>query len=108
MVAVKSLLTLLALGAQALAATPSVVCATDLGTKSVKSIPTSTTTTIKKITVIKKIIRKVNVVVVPVAKTTTIRSTSTVTLTSFADEDVDTATETETCKFVPRCMPSVF
>ncbi|KAL4725832.1 hypothetical protein ACLX1H_006506 [Fusarium chlamydosporum] len=90
MVALKPLLLLLALGCEALAiqANPA-SCSTVLGTKTVKNVPTSTTTTIKKVTIIKKVIRKVNVIVVPVAKTTTVRTTK-------ADTVVTTIRATDT------------
>ncbi|KAJ4250901.1 hypothetical protein NW762_011551 [Fusarium torreyae] len=98
MVAVKSLFGLLALGVGAIAtaANPSLVCATDLGTKSVKSVPTTTSTTVKKVTVTMKVIRKVNIIVIPVAKTTTITTTQSATSTSTADPDTKTATSTVT------------
>ncbi|CVL08145.1 uncharacterized protein FMAN_14191 [Fusarium mangiferae] len=96
MVAINSLLFLLTLGAGAVAsaANPSLVCATDLGTKSVKSIPTTTSTTVKKVTIIKKVIRKVNIIVVPIAKTTTVFTTQFVTVTTTANPDTKTATST--------------
>ncbi|KAH7198969.1 uncharacterized protein B0J16DRAFT_47775 [Fusarium flagelliforme] len=91
MVALKPLLLLLALGAEALAGpVKPASCTTILGTKTVKNVPTSTTTAIKKINIIKKVIRKINVVVVPVAKTTTIRTTHVATVTSV-DQKTDTA-----------------
>ncbi|KAH7238157.1 hypothetical protein BKA59DRAFT_481509 [Fusarium tricinctum] len=97
MVSLKSLLVFLTLGAETLAAaSPSLVCATDLGTKSIKNVPTSTATTVKRITVVKKVIRKVNVVVVPVAKTTTIRTTEYTTTTVVAGPETETETSTET------------
>jgi hypothetical protein len=99
MVSLKSLFVFLVLGAEALAAaSPSLVCATDLGTKSIKNVPTSTATTVKRVTVVKKVIRKVNVVVVPVAKTTTIRTTEYTTTTVAAGPETDTETSTETSK----------
>jgi hypothetical protein len=99
MVSLKSLFVFLALGAEALAAaSPSLVCATDLDTISIQNVPTSTATTVKRITVIKKVIRKVNVVVIPVAKTTTIRTTEYTTTTVPAGPDTDTETSTETSK----------
>ncbi|KAF4996993.1 hypothetical protein FGRMN_4133 [Fusarium graminum] len=95
MVAFKSLFLFLALSTEALAATPSLVCATDLGTNTVKSIPTTTVTTVKHVTVVKKIIRKVNVVVIPVAKTTTSWTTEFTMSTFTADPGVETETITE-------------
>ncbi|EKJ72032.1 hypothetical protein FPSE_07774 [Fusarium pseudograminearum CS3096] len=97
MVAVKTLLVFCALGAQAWAAglgATGVVCSTKLDTVSLapNQIPTSTATVVNKVTVIKKVVRKVNVVVVPKAKTTTIRTTSVVTTTATADPRVETAT----------------
>ncbi|KAM0203023.1 hypothetical protein ACHAPI_001193 [Fusarium lateritium] len=97
MVVLKSLLVFLTLLAEAVAAaSPSLVCATDLGTKSIKNVPTSTATTVKRVVVIKKVIRKVNVVVVPVAKTTTIRTTEYTTTTVPAGPETETETLTET------------
>lgn len=98
MVALKPLLLLLALGCEALAiqANPA-SCSTVLGTKTVKNVPTSTTTTIKKVTIIKKVIRKVNVIVVPVAKTTTVRTTKADTVVTTI-RATDTAWTTITCK----------
>lgn len=99
MVSLKSLFVFLTLGAEVLAAaSPSLVCATDLGTKSLKNVPTSTSTTVKRITVVKKVIRKVNVVVVPVAKTTTVRTTEYTTTTVVAGPETETETSTETSK----------
>ncbi|CAG1962398.1 unnamed protein product [Fusarium graminearum] len=97
MVAVKTLLFFCAIGAQAWAAglgATGVVCSTKLDTVSIapNQIPTSTATVVNKITVIKKVVRKVNVVVVPKAKTTTIRTTSVITTTATADPRVETAT----------------
>jgi hypothetical protein len=100
MVAFKSLLVLFALGTEAFAAAvnPSLVCLTDLGTKTVKNVPTSTSTTIKNVTIVKKIIKKVNVFVIPVAKTTTIRTTSSVISTVTAVQNTNKATSIITCK----------
>lgn len=99
MVSLKSLFVFLTLGTEVLAAaSPSLVCATDLGTKSIKNVPTSTATTVKRITVVKKVIRKVNVVVVPVAKTTTVRTTEYTTTTVVAGPETETETSTETSK----------
>ncbi|KAM0549481.1 hypothetical protein ACHAPJ_009467 [Fusarium lateritium] len=97
MVALKALLVLGTLGGQAWgAAPPSPVCSTKLGTVSVARVPTATATVAEKITIVKKFIRKVNVVVVPRPKTTTIRTTSLVTTTETADANVRTATDTVT------------
>lgn len=103
MVAVKTLLFFCAIGAQAWAAglgATGVVCSTKLDTVSIapNQIPTSTATVVNKITVIKKVVRKVNVVVVLKAKTTTIRTTSVITTTTTADPRVGTATSIITCK----------
>lgn len=99
MVAFKSLLVLLALSVEGIAAlNPTSTCSTALGTKSVKNVPTSRATTVKKITVIKKVVRKVNVVVIPVAKTSTIRETKIHTSTVIADQATKTATSTIVCK----------
>ncbi|KAJ4244548.1 hypothetical protein NW762_014403 [Fusarium torreyae] len=99
MVAVKSVLLFLALGAEALAATTSsVTCFTKLGTSSIATnkIPRATTTVTERITVVKKITRKVNVVVIPRPRTTTETETTKTTTTVRADPDVETATETVT------------
>ncbi|GKU09027.1 unnamed protein product, partial [Fusarium langsethiae] len=84
MVALKSCLLLLALGAQTLAEPdkPASTCSTILGSKTVKNVPASTGTVNKSITIVKKVIRKINVVVVPPAKTTTTFETSTVRSTT--------------------------
>lgn len=84
MVALKFCLLFLALGAQTLAGPdkPESTCSTILGSKTVKNVPTSTATVKKNITIVKKVIRKVNVIVVPPAKTTTTVETSTVKSTT--------------------------
>ncbi|KAG8670350.1 hypothetical protein FPOAC2_09702 [Fusarium poae] len=95
MVAFKSFLILLTLGAEALAAAvPASTCSTALGTNTVKNVPTSRVTSIKKITITKKVIRKVNIIVVPVAKTSTIRKIETSTSISTANKNTKTATST--------------
>ncbi|UZP43547.1 hypothetical protein NXS19_011359 [Fusarium pseudograminearum] len=99
MVALKStLLVILALGNEAFAATTGVICATKLGTVSVASnkIPRATVTVKNQITVIKKVIRKVNIVVVPQPRTTTETQISKTTVTTDADPDVETAISTIT------------
>ncbi|EXL94920.1 hypothetical protein FOIG_12362 [Fusarium odoratissimum NRRL 54006] len=98
MVAFKSILFLLAFGTEALGVTTDVICQSKYGTKSVASnkTPRATTTVKNQITVIKKVIRKVNVVVVPKAKTTTETEIVIERTTTSADSDVETATETET------------
>jgi hypothetical protein len=53
---------------------------------------------VQNIAVIKKVIRKVNVVVVPVAKTSVIKTTSVVTSTTVAGPATKTETSTITCK----------
>jgi hypothetical protein len=101
MVAFKSLLVLLTLGAEALAgpAKPDAsTCTTFLGSKTVKNVPTATTTTIKNVIITKKVVRKVNVVVVPRPKTTTVRTTETEIITRTNNGEV--ATVTETCKYL--------
>ncbi|KAF5723256.1 hypothetical protein FMUND_2001 [Fusarium mundagurra] len=77
MVTFKSVLLLLALGTESLVAGQSVICQSKLGTKSIPAskIPRATTTIDNKLTVLKKVIRKVNVV---------------------ADPDIETAIETKT------------
>ncbi|KAG5655099.1 hypothetical protein KAF25_000222, partial [Fusarium avenaceum] len=98
MVALKSALLLLALGTEILAASPSVVCQSKLGPQSVPSnkIPRATTTIHNKVTIQKKVIRKVNVVVVPRPVTTTSTEVKTITEITQADPDVETAIETKT------------
>ncbi|CVL12225.1 uncharacterized protein FPRN_02169 [Fusarium proliferatum] len=98
MVALKSIIFLLAFGTEALGATTDVICQSKYGTKSVASnkVPRATTAVMNQITVIKKVIRKVNVVVVPKAKTTTETETVIKLTTTSVDSDVETATETET------------
>ncbi|KAM0549436.1 hypothetical protein ACHAPJ_009422 [Fusarium lateritium] len=98
MVALKSVL-LLALGTEALAASSSdVVCQSKYGTSSIASskIPRATTTVKNNVTVIKKVIRKVNVVVIPRPRTTTETETVQETTTTQADPNIETATETMT------------
>ncbi|KAF5677566.1 hypothetical protein FHETE_1617 [Fusarium heterosporum] len=94
MVAFKSIFVLLALSTEALAATPSLICATDVGTETVKNVPTTTLTTVKHVTVVKEIIRKVNVVVIPVAKTTTSWTTEFTLSTFTAEPEIETETMT--------------
>ncbi|RBR25262.1 uncharacterized protein FIESC28_01871 [Fusarium coffeatum] len=104
MVALKSLLLLCTLGIQVGATDPThVLCETKLGTASIASnrIPTATSTVVEKLTVVKKVIRKVNVVVVPRPKTSTVRSTSWITTTTLADPRKRTATSTFIGKNVP-------
>ncbi|KAH7241327.1 hypothetical protein BKA59DRAFT_512852 [Fusarium tricinctum] len=96
MVALKSVLLGFALGTEALAVTtPSVVCNSKLGTSSIPSnkIPRATTTVDYKVTITKKFIRKVNVIVIPRPRTTTVTETSKTTTTTMAPADVETATE---------------
>ncbi|CCT63638.1 uncharacterized protein FFUJ_05212 [Fusarium fujikuroi IMI 58289] len=101
MVALKSIVFFLAFGTEALGATTDVICQSKYGTKSVASnkVPRATTTVMNQITVIKRVIRKVNVVVVPKAKTTTETETVIRVTTTSVDSDVETATETETGEF---------
>ncbi|KAH6970213.1 hypothetical protein DER45DRAFT_608919 [Fusarium avenaceum] len=97
MVALKSLLVLLTLSAEAFAgpAKPDAsTCTTFLGSKTVKNVPTTTATTIKNIIITKKVIRKVNVVVVPRPKTTTVRTTETEIITRTDNGEIATETET--------------
>jgi hypothetical protein len=98
MVALKSALLLLALGTEVLAASPSVVCQSKLGPQSIPSnkIPRATTTIHNKVTIQKKVVRKVNVVVVPRPITTTSTEVKTITEITQADPDVETAIETKT------------
>lgn len=110
MVALKSLLVLLTLSAEAFAgpAKPDAsTCTTFLGSKTVKNVPTTTATTIKNIIITKKVIRKVNVVVVPRPKTTTVRTTETEIITRTDNGEI--ATETETCKYLEfRAFTALF
>ncbi|CAG1994602.1 unnamed protein product [Fusarium graminearum] len=97
MVAFKSILVLLALGADALAGPEkpsSSTCSTYLGSKTVKNVPTATTTAFKNITVTKKVIRRVNIVVVPQPKTTTVRTMATNTITHTDYGEIATVTAT--------------
>ncbi|KAJ4247415.1 hypothetical protein NW762_013090 [Fusarium torreyae] len=99
MVALKHILLGLALSAEALAVTdPSVVCNSKLGTSSVPSskIPRATTTVDYKVTITKKFVRRVNVVVIPRPRTTTETETVKTTTTTVAPPNVETATMTET------------
>ncbi|KAF4949818.1 hypothetical protein FGADI_8615 [Fusarium gaditjirri] len=102
MVAFKSIIFLLAFGTEALGATTDAICQSKYGTKSIASskVPRATTTVKNQITVIKKVIRKVNVVVVPKPKTTTETETVIKITTTTVDSDVETATETETSEFM--------
>ncbi|KAM0422197.1 hypothetical protein ACHAPD_000641 [Fusarium lateritium] len=98
MVALRSALLLLALAAEGLAVSSNVICQSKLGTQSIPAsrIPRTTTTVHNKVTVQKKVIRKVNVVVVPRAKTTTSTTVKTITETTQADPGVETAIVTKT------------
>ncbi|KAG5655663.1 hypothetical protein KAF25_009162 [Fusarium avenaceum] len=97
MVSFKSALLLLALGTEALAATaPNPVCNSRLGTVSVSKIPRVTSTVTQKVTVVKKVIRRINVYVIPRPRTTTVADTVQETVVETADPEVDTATETVT------------
>jgi hypothetical protein len=100
MVSFKSALLLLALGAEALAASaPNPVCTSRLGTVSVSKIPRATSTVVQKVTVVKKVIRRINVYVIPRPRTTTVTDTVQETVVETADPDVETATEVVTGKF---------
>ncbi|KAH7235455.1 hypothetical protein BKA59DRAFT_459019 [Fusarium tricinctum] len=97
MVSAKSFLVFLALGTEALATTTSgVACLTQLGTSSIASnkIPRATTTVSEKITIIKRYVRKVNVVVIPRPRTTTQTDTTKSTTTTQADPSIKTAVVT--------------
>jgi hypothetical protein len=98
MVALRSVLLLLALGTESLVTSQSVICQSKLGTKSIPAskVPRATTTIHNKLTVLKKVIRKVNVVVVPRPTTTTSTEVKTITETTQADPDVETAIEIKT------------
>jgi hypothetical protein len=101
MVSVKFVILFLALGTEALAATTSTLtCFTKLGTSSIASnkIPRATTTVSNKITVVKRVVRKVNVVVVPRPRTTVETEISKTTITTQADPDVEIATKVITGK----------
>ncbi|RBR26082.1 uncharacterized protein FIESC28_01110 [Fusarium coffeatum] len=95
MVAIKHII-LLALGTEALAVSSTdVVCQSKLGSVSVPAskIPRATTTVKNNITILKKVIRKVNVIVIPRPCTTTETETIEESTTVLADPDVETATE---------------
>ncbi|KAM0550225.1 hypothetical protein ACHAPJ_009073 [Fusarium lateritium] len=98
MVTLKSLLLLVSLGTEALATTTDVVCASKLGTVSVASnkIPRATTTAKVQVVVVKRVVRKVDVIVVPRPKTRTETVTVQSTVKTTADPDVETATDTVT------------
>ncbi|CAG7558064.1 unnamed protein product [Fusarium equiseti] len=94
MVAIKSALALLVLGAHAAQAVSDIICSSELGTKTIQSnkIPRATTTVSERITIVKKFIRKVNVVVIARPYTTTETTTIQTTVISTADPNVKTAT----------------
>ncbi|EKJ70226.1 hypothetical protein FPSE_09600 [Fusarium pseudograminearum CS3096] len=99
MVAIKSVFLLLALGVEALAASsPSATCTSKYGTVSIASnkIPRATTSVQTKVTVIRKVTRRVTVIVVPKAKTTTQKVTVKSTVTATANPNVKVATSTVT------------
>ena len=101
MVAFQFLMLLLALGAKALAGPvkpESLSCTTFLGIKTVKTVPTATTSAIENKTIIKKIVRRVNVAVVPRPVTTTICTNKTDTITFTDDSEI--ATVTITCNYL--------
>ncbi|KAJ4127738.1 hypothetical protein NW768_008010 [Fusarium equiseti] len=112
MVAVKSIITLLALSARAALAISDVVCSSELGSKSIQpnKIPRATTTVSERITIVKKFIRKVNVVVVARPYTTTETTTIQTTVISTADPDVKTATShvTETQTEIENRLHTAF
>ena len=88
MVAIKSAFALLALSAHAAQAVSSIICSSELGTKSIQSnkIPRATTTVSEPLTIVKKFIRKVNVVVVARPYTTT--ETTTIQTTVISTEPI--------------------
>ncbi len=96
MVAINFTAVLLALTTQVLSAAPAPnpVCTSKLGTVSIapNKIPRSTSTVVQKITVTKKIIRKINVVVIPVPRTTTETEFAEIVVTETANPDVKEAT----------------
>ncbi|KAF9773134.1 hypothetical protein IL306_009096 [Fusarium sp. DS 682] len=108
MIALKPFIFLLAFGTEALGVTTDVICQSKYGTKSVASnkVPRATTTVKQQITVIKKVIRKVNVVVVPRPKTTT-ETEIVVEITTTRVDDAETATETITDEQITRRMQMV-
>ncbi|KAF4460716.1 hypothetical protein FALBO_12494 [Fusarium albosuccineum] len=90
------LLFILTFSGQALAALPNdVTCSSQLGPNKVAKIPTSTVSVTQQITVTKKIIQKIQRVVLGPAKTITSTSTSTSTSTTIADPATKTATVIE-------------
>ncbi|KAF4951566.1 hypothetical protein FGADI_7341 [Fusarium gaditjirri] len=97
MVAVKSVFLLLALGTESLVASQSVICHSKLGTKSIAAskIPWATTTIHNRVTVQKKVTRKLNVVVVPRPTTTTSTEVKTISETTQADPDTVTTIKTK-------------
>ncbi|KAG9495033.1 hypothetical protein J7337_013264 [Fusarium musae] len=103
MVTLKFVFFLLALGTESL----SVICQSKLGTKSIPAskVPWATTTIHSKLTVLKKVVRKVKVVVVPRPTTTTSTEVKTITETTQADPDVETTIETKTAGFISAKGP---
>nr|RBR01174.1 hypothetical protein FVER53263_10678 [Fusarium verticillioides] len=85
----------------------SVICQSKLGTKSITAskVPRATTTIRSKLPVLKKLVRKVNVVVVPRPTTTTSTEVKTITETTQADPDVETTIETKTAGFISAKGP---
>ncbi|CEI66251.1 hypothetical protein FVEN_g4355 [Fusarium venenatum] len=99
MVALKpALLVLFAIGNEALAVTSDILCTSKLGTASIASskIPRATTTIKSQVTVIKRVIRKANVIVVPQPRTTTETETAKRTITTDAAPEVEIATSVVT------------
>ncbi|RTE81699.1 hypothetical protein BHE90_003729 [Fusarium euwallaceae] len=97
MVSWRSLACLLALSAEALplGAPQDIVCATQLGPVSVANVPRTTSREVEKITVTKRVIPKVSIIIIPIAPVTkTLTAVKKVTTTSTADRDTDVVTET--------------
>ncbi|KAL6361093.1 hypothetical protein LRP88_04555 [Fusarium phalaenopsidis] len=97
MVAWRSLTCLLTFGAEAFAlgAPQDVVCATQLGPISVANVPRTTSREVEKITITKRVIHKVNIIIIPIARVTkTLTAVKKVRTTQTADPDTDVVTET--------------
>ncbi|KAM0496281.1 hypothetical protein ACHAP8_007542 [Fusarium lateritium] len=95
MVTVRSFFILFALGVETFAASnPTATCTSKYGTVSIPSnkIPRATTSIQTKVTVVRKVTRKITVIVIPKAKTTTQKVTVKTTVTATADPNVKVAT----------------
>ncbi|KAF4990795.1 hypothetical protein FDECE_14237 [Fusarium decemcellulare] len=86
-----------ALGGDAGSLPPTITCVKQLGPVKVrKPIPKSTSTVTKNVVIIKNIIRKVNITIIPIAQTVTETATNQETTTKIAGAGTKTATDTVT------------